>query len=70
VLYAKGYGVPQDNVRAYMCYNLAATNSTGERQKFPTGEQEKVARRMTPVQIAEAQRLAQDSSQSPVATSP
>ena len=57
VLYAKGQGVPQDDVRAYMWYNLAAAHSTGA--KFAAVDRDKVAHQMTPTQVAEAQRLAQ-----------
>jgi uncharacterized protein len=58
-LYARGIGgVPQDDVHAYMLYNLAVTHSTNDAQKdVVTKDRDKVAGRMTPAQIAEAQRL-------------
>ena len=59
VLYGKGSGVPQDYVRAYMWFNLAAANSTGKQQKLSTDVRDLTARRMTPAQIAEGQRLSQ-----------
>jgi len=34
MLYEEGLGVPQDNVRAYMWYNLGAEHSTGASQKL------------------------------------
>jgi uncharacterized protein len=56
ILYAKGRGVPQDYVQAYMWFNLLAeqgdTNATKNRDL--------VAPRMTPEQIAEAQKLARE----------
>jgi hypothetical protein len=59
VLYANGQGVPQDYVRAYMWYNLAAAHSLGTGDKLGADDQDVVARRMTPAQIAEAKKLAQ-----------
>ena len=58
LLYANGQGVPQDYARAYMWFNVAAAHSTGDLQKLAANNREKVARRMTPAQVAEAQRLA------------
>jgi hypothetical protein len=55
--YFYGMGVPKDEVRAYMWLSLAA----------PTGYQRaidvlaRVAKRMTPTQIAKAEKLARDS---------
>jgi hypothetical protein len=54
VLYDSGHGVPQDDVRAYMWYSLAVGHA-----KYAAGNRDSIARRMTPAQIAEAQRLAQ-----------
>jgi len=58
-MYRKGRGVPQDYVRAYAWYDLAASS-------FPPGKgfdravkyRDLVAAKMTPAQIAEAQKLA------------
>ena len=58
-LYYAGLGVPQDDVRAYMWINLAAAHLTGDDQKQAVGNRDEVTGRMTPAQIAEAQRLAQ-----------
>jgi len=58
-MYRDGRGVPKDYVRAYMWYNLAAAHLTGNGQKIATDNRDEIAGRMTPVQIAEAQRLAQ-----------
>ena len=56
-LYAYGKGVPQDDVRAYMLFNVAAARSTGDLQKSAADNRDNVARRMTPAQLAEGQRL-------------
>ena len=52
-MYYNGEGVPEDYVLAYMWYNLAAAqgNETAQSNK------DRAERRMTPEQIAEAQRL-------------
>ena len=60
-MYSKGRGVPQDDAQAHMWYNLAAS-------RFPPGEdrdravknRDIVAKRMTPAQISEAQKLARE----------
>ena len=59
-LYANGQGVPQDYVRAYMWYNLAAAHTLGTGDKLGADDRDVVARRMTPAQIAEAKKLAQN----------
>ena len=56
IMYAEGRGVGQDYVNAHMWFNLAAAQ--GE-QKAVTAL-EMAERRMTPAQIAEAQKLARD----------
>jgi TPR repeat protein len=58
-LYALGQGVSKDDVRALMWLNLAVAHSTGFWQARAVDNRDKVARSMTPAQIAEAQRLAQ-----------
>jgi hypothetical protein len=58
-LYADGQGVPQDYVRAYMWYSLAAARLTGNDQKLAANNRDNIARRMTPAQVGEAQRLSQ-----------
>jgi TPR repeat protein len=59
VLYYYGRGVPQDYMRAHMWLNLAAARYTGDEQKDAAKYRDLVAGVMTPAQIAEAQRLAQ-----------
>ncbi len=59
--YQTALGIPQDYVQAHMRYNLAAS-------RFPPGEdrdkavkyRDIVAAKMTPAQIAEAEKLARE----------
>ena len=56
LMYEKGIGVPQDYVSAHMWINLAAAQGGEDAQK----SREFVAKRMTPDQIEEAQRMARE----------
>ena len=56
VLYDNGLGVPQDKVRAYMWFTLSAAQGKDGAAAF----RDLIARRMTPAQIVEAQKLAQE----------
>jgi uncharacterized protein len=56
VMYKNGQGVPQDYVRAHMWLNLAA--STGDEDSIEN--RDIVAKKMTPSQIEEAQKLARE----------
>ena len=63
LMYETGEGVPQDYVRAHMWYKLAGSRSTRTLQEtywriFAGRTRDSLATRMTPDQIAEAQRLA------------
>lgn len=53
-LYAAGNGVLQDFVQAHLWYNLAAAGGNGRAAEA----RDELARRMTPTQVAEAQRQA------------
>jgi len=57
IMYATGDGVPQDHVQAHKWYNLAAL-------QFPASKaaaaRDALAAKMTPAQIAEAQKLARE----------
>jgi len=55
-MYESGEGVPQDYVAAFMWLNLSA--STGDPQAIDRCDL--VAAKMTPAQIAEAQRAARE----------
>jgi TPR repeat protein len=55
-MYAHGLGVPQDYVEAHMWLNLSAAQGDREAKKY----RDWLAEKMTPSQIAEAQRLARE----------
>lgn len=61
-MYGNREGVPQDNILAHMGSNLAASNVdiVVELRDVSATNRDLVAARMTPNQIAEAQRLARD----------
>ncbi len=60
-LYANGLGVEQDDVQAHMWLNLAASRAKGPiARRRLMGKRDSVAARLTPEQLTEAQRLAQD----------
>ncbi len=56
VSYAQGRGVPRDYVQAHMWENLAAAQGDEPARKL----RDKLAKKMTPAQLAEAQRLARE----------
>ena len=59
-MYRNGEDVPQDDVLAHMWYSLSASRATrGLRERAVEGR-DNVADRMTPDQIADAQRLARE----------
>ena len=58
-MYAAGDGVTQDNVRAYMWSSLAAASG----YKMAMANVDILAKRMTPQQIAEAQKAARECQQ-------
>lgn len=63
LLYARGEGVSQDNVSAHMWFNLAAASfpaSDISNRSLAGRNRDVLARKMTPEQIAEAQRLARE----------
>lgn len=55
-MFGNGQGVPQDYVLAHMWFNLSAGQGTAGAAEY----RDTAASRMTPDQIAEAQRLARD----------
>ncbi len=61
LMYYDGEGVPQDDAQAHMWYNLAASRfSPGENRDQAVKDRDIVAKRMTPAQISEAQKLARE----------
>jgi uncharacterized protein len=55
-MYAKGLGVQQDYIQAYMWFSLAAARGDPRAEE----SRDEVATHITPPQIAEAQRLAEE----------
>jgi uncharacterized protein len=55
-VYAEGHGVPRDYVTAHMWFNLVAVNGDKDAVKAL----DEVAAKMTPAQVAEAQKLARE----------
>jgi len=55
LLYAKGRGIPQDFVLAYMWASLAASQNSEYAEL-----RDLIAQKMTPQQVAEAQRLTRE----------
>ena len=58
LMYDKGHGVPQDFVLAYKWLNLAAARAPKHERDYFLRLRNAVASKMSPVQIAEGQRLA------------
>ncbi len=61
--YAKGEGVQQDNVSAHAWFNISASRfagTDGVNRNLAISNRDAVASRMTPEQIAEAQKRARD----------
>lgn len=62
-MYYYGPGVPQDYVEAHKWYNLAAARfsaAEAEQRESAVKNRDIIAAKMTPAQIAEAQRLARE----------
>ncbi len=61
VMYDNGEGVPQDDAQAHMWYNLAASSfPPGEDRDEAVKNRDTVAKKMTPAQKSEAQKLARE----------
>jgi TPR repeat protein len=61
LMYDNGAGVPQDYVQAHLWFNLAASHlAKVQERNSAASARDALAKRMTPEQIAEAQRLARD----------
>ena len=61
--YFTGLGVPQNYILAHMWFNLAASSEymiRPDQQKEAVGKRDLVASKMTPAQLAEAQKLARE----------
>ena len=61
IRYDEGQGVTQDYVQAHMWFNLAASRQPrGENRDLAVSNRDIVEAKMTPAQVAEAQRLARE----------
>ncbi len=63
LMYANGHGVPQDYVQSHKWLNLAAARASAseeETREMAHKARERVASKMTPAQIAKAQKLARE----------
>jgi TPR repeat protein len=56
LVYASGVGVPQDYALAYMWFNVSAAQGHPDAAR----DRDNIAKRMTPAQIADAQKLARE----------
>jgi len=62
-LYQRGYGVEKDFVRAYVWYDIAATNAEGMQPPFDKDAsqlRDSIAKLLSPEQLLEAKKLADD----------
>jgi TPR repeat protein len=59
-MFANSQGVPQDHIRAYMWFKLATAHGDKDIAHVSGRMRDKVAKRMTPNQLAEALRLARE----------
>jgi TPR repeat protein len=60
LMYVKGQGVRQDYVQAHMWLNLAASAALEHDRDITVNARDDLAAKMTPAQIAEAQKLARE----------
>jgi TPR repeat protein len=60
VMYKSGQGTPENNVLAYMWFSVAVSRSYYPENRKATAARHAVAAKMTPAEIAEAQRLARE----------
>ena len=60
VMYAKGQGVSQGYVQAHMWFNLAASRFSASEAEDAVHNRDLAASKMTPAQLAEAERLARE----------
>jgi uncharacterized protein len=62
LMYADGSGLPQDITQAFAWFNLSASHAEdAETRETAIQDRDRVAAKMTPVEIADAQRRAQES---------
>jgi hypothetical protein len=62
-MYLNGWGVPQDNLKAHMWFNLAAANFPATdlaNRNAAARNRDVIAKKMTADELAEAQKLARE----------
>jgi TPR repeat protein len=59
-MYDRGRGVPQDYVESHMWYNLAASRVSADDQESFADARDRLAKKITAEQIADAQRRARE----------
>ena len=60
LMYHNGEGVPQENVQAHKWFNLSASRYQGKNHDYAVDSRNDTEKRMTPTQVAEAQKLARE----------
>ncbi len=60
MMYESGKVVPQDYVQAHMWYNLIVAHAEGIERDMAVKDRDRLAAKMTPEQIAQAQRLSRE----------
>jgi len=60
IMYLNGEGVPQDNVQALKWFNLSGSRSQGKDHDYAVDRRIVTEKKMTPTQVAEAQKLARE----------
>lgn len=60
MMYSYGSGVPKDHVRAHMWFHILASRLPGAERRGYAKARDDLAARMTPEQVAEAERLARE----------
>jgi uncharacterized protein len=56
-MYKEGRGVPEDRVRAYLWFSLAAAQTGSTDRDAITSQRDAIAREMSPAEIAQAKSL-------------
>jgi len=60
LMYANGQGVPRDYVDAHRWFNLSASGSQGRSHKNSVHNRDKIEKKITPAQLAEAKKRARE----------
>lgn len=60
IMYGNSKGVPKDYVQAHKWFSLTASRSQGQDHEHSVKNRDVIEKRMTPAQVAEAQKLARE----------